>query len=594
MKKSVHIIITIVLPCFLFILLSILLYVQVSWIRSLYKQQLANFENQVSEKTIQISVLLEDELLLLGNLMRTSFTEENFIRNKAVYAVNFWNRYGTSPGIIDNIYFFNKNDGESVEIWNKHTLSFEKAQNDDKEFLFDILNRVLTTENDNFFLYFALPDNIDLVLTVLSDQNTKYCAAYTIDKNRVASDLIPELVDYVFSPQDLYYLQLTNYKNGELIYSNTTDNKADFAKPDYSWIIFGKEPPEMLTSGYIRIHPDYDAPVDSLESEMNLTLSVVRDHVAKLTKTVDIQILSLASVLNDGSDIEDKIMPNKNVILLQAVHRDGSVIKRALNAVIINATVGIILLILLTAGLISLLVYIYSIRRLTKCQTEFIATVTHELKTPLAVISSAADNMIEGIIVKQEKVRNYGELIKKESVRLTNNINFFLMYSHLQSSDHLQKTVCNICDLIQDAVERYNPFFLKYAFEVFVMMPKDEVFIECDVSAVNSLIQNMIDNVLKHAQSGKYLGISLEISPKNDYIVLKFIDRGEGISWKERRKIFNVFTRGEKAVERQIEGNGIGLNLVKRITELHNGTISVQSVPYQGTVFTIRLPYKTV
>ncbi|NLD46278.1 MAG: hypothetical protein GX660_03640, partial [Clostridiaceae bacterium] len=372
------------------------------------------------------------------------------------------------------------------------------------------------------------------------------------------------------------------------------NNEADFSKPDYAWLIFGKEPPELFTSGYIRLHHSYETPDNTPESEVKRVLSVIRNHVRKLTKTVDIQILSLASIITNDTKVEDSVVSNKNSILLKAVHKEGSVIKTALSSVIITASIGVIILLLLTAGLISLLVYLYSIKRLTKCQTEFIATVTHELKTPLAVITSAADNMIEGIVHKKDKVKKYGDLIKREGYRLTNSINFFLMYSHLQSSDHLQQTECNICGLIRDTIERYEKVFQNKSFEVFVMLQKEEVFIQCDAAAMHSVLQNMIDNVLKHAESGKYLGISLEISPKNDYIVLKFIDKGEGISWKERKTIFDVFRRGEKAVQNQIEGNGIGLNLVKRITELHNGTITVQSVPYHGTVFTIRLPYKVV
>jgi|GEM_PF-2708713 len=593
MKKSVNILVTIVLPLFLLVLLSILFHIQVSWIRSLYKQQLSSFESQVTEKTIQVSVLLEDELLLLSNLLRTSFSQEDLIKTKVTYAVNFWNRHGINPEIIEDIYFFSIDNIDSLEIWNKEVNGFNKADEKHSLLLSDIINKVKVYEKESIYAYFSLPDNLDLVISVVSDTNSKYCAAYTINKEKVASNLIPNLVESIFSPQDLYYLEITNYKNGHVIYTNKNDNKIDFSNPDYSWVIFGKEPPELHSSGYIRLQKTYETPGDTLESEVKQTLSVIRNHVRKLTKTVDIQILSLASIIQNGSKPEDNIIPNKNILLLKAVHKEGSVIKGALNTIIINATLGVVILFLLTAGLLSLLVYIYSIRRLTKCQTEFIATVTHELKTPLAVISSAAENMMEGIIVKKEKITSYGELIKKESDRLTNNINFFLMYSHLQSSDHLQKTACNICELIRNAVERMEPLFIKKSFEVFVMLQKEEVFIECDVTAFNSLLQNMIDNVLKHADKGKYLGISLEISPKNDFIVLKFIDKGEGISWKDRKNIYDVFKRGEKAVQGQIEGNGIGLNLVKRITELHKGTITLQS-SLQGTIFTIRLPYKSV
>lgn len=381
MKKSVNILITIVLPLFLLILLSILFYIQVSWISSLYKQQLASFESQVTDKTIQVSVLLEDELLLLSNLLRTSFTQEDLIKTKVMYAINFWNRHGTSPEIIEDIYFFNIDTIESLEIWNEESKTFNKADKHQLLLLSNYINIVSQNEKENIYVYFVLPDNLDMVVSVVSDTNSKYCVAYTINKEIVASNLIPRLVESIFSPQDLYYLEITNYKNGQVIYTNNQDNKVDFSNPDYSWIIFGKEPPELHATGYIRLQQTYETPGDTLESEIIQTLSVIRNHVRKLTKTVDIQILSLASIIQNDSLPEEYISPNKNIILLKAVHKEGSVIKGALNTIIFNATLGVVILFLLTAGLISLVVYIYSIKRLTKSQTEFIATVTHELKT---------------------------------------------------------------------------------------------------------------------------------------------------------------------------------------------------------------------
>ena len=149
MKKSVNILITIVLPLFLLILLSILFYIQVSWVSSLYKQQLASFESQVTDKTIQVSVLLEDELLLLSNLLRTSFSQEDLIKTKVMYAVNFWNRHGTSPEIIEDIYFFNIDTIESLEIWNEESKTFNKADKHQLLLLSNYINIVSQNEKEN-------------------------------------------------------------------------------------------------------------------------------------------------------------------------------------------------------------------------------------------------------------------------------------------------------------------------------------------------------------------------------------------------------------------------------------------------------------
>lgn len=220
-----------------------------------------------------------------------------------------------------------------------------------------------------------------------------------------------------------------------------------------------------------------------LDKSLQVSL-LVEDESSKI---IEVDISTLTPGVTEDTKTQESVSVN-NILSLKAVNKDTSAVKSTIKIILINAIFGVMILCLLASGLVSILVYMYKIRKFTKYQMEFIATITHDLKTPLAVISAAAENMMEGIIQKKEKIKSYGELLKKESSRLSSTINFFLMYSHLQSTEHLNKTVCNICELIRNEVERMEPLLIKKEFEVVVKFQKEDIFIECDSNAINSLL----------------------------------------------------------------------------------------------------------
>lgn len=593
MRKSVNFIISIVLPVFLFTLLLLLLYIQLFWINALYKQQLYSFENQVKKKTVQTSVILEDELLMLSNIMRTASPQEKVIKSKLEYAIRFCNTQSLSPNTIDSVFFFDRTLPKNLQVWDESIKQFKDATESQKIFVLTGIKPVLRNEKGQFSVYIPQDDNLDMICTVISSSNDNLCAIYTINKENVSQELLPALINQTYSSHSLYYLELINAKNGEILYTNNSYNSVDFSKPDYSWVVFRKQTDENSVEEYIPLKPSCELPDSFTDQEVFQSLVLLKNQAFNKANSDDIQIFTILSISNQKEIDRISKSVGKNIILFQVIYKKGSVVKAAFSGSWINVIVGLIIICFLYCGLLILFVYVQKIRKITKYQSEFIATVTHELKTPLAVILSAADNMAEGILNTNEKVIKYGELIKIESKRLSNTINYYLIYSHLSSKQNLQKTSCNLNEMILESIERYKPQFLKKSIEVCVLMPPSQVVIVCDIVAIYSVIQNMIENVLKHAYSGKYFGIILDFSPKKDFIVLKFIDKGPGIGRRERKKIFDVFIRGEKTVRDQVEGNGIGLNLVKRITELHKGTITLQTVPNQGCVFTIRLPFET-
>lgn len=132
-------------------------------------------------------------------------------------------------------------------------------------------------------------------------------------------------------------------------------------------------------------------------------------------------------------------------------------------------------------------------------------------------------------------------------------------------------------------------------FRTEVVMPEEPAFIRGDRIALESVFQNLAQNVIRHAAAGKYLGIIISVEKPAKQatqrnVIVKFCDKGPGIPPREQKMIFEPFARGRRAVSNQIPGNGIGLNLVKRIIIMHGGIISLESKQDAGSTFTITLP----
>ena len=145
----------------------------------------------------------------------------------------------------------------------------------------------------------------------------------------------------------------------------------------------------------------------------------------------------------------------------------------------------------------------------------------------------------------------------------------------------LKNCIEEIHTLLQKDLDEKEIFFS-------LTFPERELFVKTDITALRGLIRNLAENAIKHAGQGKYLKI--DVSEENKVAVIRFIDHGKGVPQKEEKQIFEVFQRGSQAISSQTEGNGIGLNLSRRIAELYGGSLFLESTSPAGSVFTLRLP----
>jgi two-component system, OmpR family, phosphate regulon sensor histidine kinase PhoR len=248
---------------------------------------------------------------------------------------------------------------------------------------------------------------------------------------------------------------------------------------------------------------------------------------------------------------------------------------------------AILLLVLILFG--GSLYYFYKQKFLNETQKDLIHNFTHEFKTPVAVISLAADVLNNPTIVeKPEKLATYAGIVKYQASYLHNQIEKLLKFAHTDSQHlHLDKEKVNIHALIQEAMDNISPLIMEKKASLKLELGATEPFINADKDYMVIVITNLIDNAIKYSRDPR---ISIITKNDNGLLRISVTDNGIGIEKKLLKKIFHKFFRARSGETYAAKGFGIGLSFVKKIVNAHNGRIKVESKPGSGSSFSIELP----
>jgi signal transduction histidine kinase len=273
-------------------------------------------------------------------------------------------------------------------------------------------------------------------------------------------------------------------------------------------------------------------------------------------------------------------------------HQSGSLEAAVAGARRRNLAIGFGILLLLTVSVVLLAASSRRAQRLAQQQIEFVAGISHELRTPIAVIRSAGENLSQGVVGNVDRVKRYGATIETQARRLGEMVERVLQYAGIESGRAVAaRSLLDVEEIIESAIEGAAPVAgsgVVIERHVAPALPP----VVGDSAALRSAIQNLVANALKYGGSDRWVGIraTQERERRQAVVRITVSDHGPGIPAAELEHIFEPFFRGTDAMSRQVEGSGLGLSLVQRIVTAHGGRITVSSRPGSGSAFAITLP----
>ena len=239
-------------------------------------------------------------------------------------------------------------------------------------------------------------------------------------------------------------------------------------------------------------------------------------------------------------------------------------------------------------GLIAVLIFDDSeMRRLDSIRRDFVANISHELKTPIGALSILSEAVLEASN-DPEAIVKFANRMQSEAKRLSDLVQEIINLSRLQDDDPLKngKSV-EISEVISEAIEqsRLNAESRKItiAFE-----DNTEAYVNGDRNQILMAVHNLIENAINYSPDSTRIAVTLKT--KNDLAEISVSDQGIGIPEKDLERIFERFYRVDPARSRLTGGTGLGLSIVKHIATNHGGDVSVWSVEGAGSTFTIRFP----
>ena len=226
-------------------------------------------------------------------------------------------------------------------------------------------------------------------------------------------------------------------------------------------------------------------------------------------------------------------------------------------------------------------------QRVHEVRRDFVANISHELKTPIGALSLLSEAVMEAKD-DSEAVTKFASRMQIEAKRLTDLVQEIIQLSRVQDSDPLHEAeVLLASDLIKEALDQCRTTADARKISLFFQESKD-AYIQGDHDQLTMAIHNLIENAINYSPAGTKVWVST--SAENGILAIAVSDQGIGIPEAEVERIFERFYRVDPARSRETGGTGLGLSIVKHIVTKHGGEISVWSAENVGSTFTIRLP----
>ena len=228
-----------------------------------------------------------------------------------------------------------------------------------------------------------------------------------------------------------------------------------------------------------------------------------------------------------------------------------------------------------------------SLSKVETQRSEFIANVSHELKTPMTTISGFAEGILDGTIGKDQE-RHYLRIVSDEVKRLSRLVRSMLNLSRIEAGElKIQTTPFNILEIICETVFSFEQSIDQKHLDI-RGLDTDKVMVDADPDLIHQVVYNLVDNAVKFVNDGGYLEFSFNVDGSRTYVGIR--NSGEGLSKEEIPRVFDRFYKTDRSRGVDKNGVGLGLYLVRSIINLHGGDIIVKSVQGEYTEFVFSVP----
>jgi signal transduction histidine kinase len=235
------------------------------------------------------------------------------------------------------------------------------------------------------------------------------------------------------------------------------------------------------------------------------------------------------------------------------------------------------------------------IKELSEMKTEFLKIVNHQLRTPVSIIKGMSSMLTEGMITKK-KQKEYFKKLYLSSERLHTILDDILAAQDLSGGPAgVDLRPCNIVETVERLISHHKSLAEAKKLKIVFNKPKKSIpLVLLDEEIINRVVFRLIDNAILYTDKGK-IEVSLKLTEEknNKLIQISVKDSGIGLDKKDKKDLFKLFHRGEKATSLHPNGSGLGLFIVKNLIESHRGTVEAKSKGRgKGTTFTIKLPFR--
>ncbi len=340
-------------------------------------------------------------------------------------------------------------------------------------------------------------------------------------------------------------------------------------------------------------------PVLLIESELGPKMQTIAGDQFDLSAfriNDDSLVYSTLNIKNEKIELEqpDESWLKKDIWLLPDFYLTISQKGKTIDQVVKERSKNnlIVLGIILFVSVVGMVFLFNNIRRelyLSNAKSEFVSNVSHEIRTPLSLISMFAETLEMGRVNKEEKKLEYYSIIKKETFRLTKIVNAILSFSKLDANKRTyQFEETDLNDLCKEILLSYSHHLADNKFNYDVDFTESISVVNADKEAISEAIINLIDNAVKYSDEKKEVLIAT--GQDKDEVFVSIKDFGMGIPKKYQKEIFDQFFRTPSNNVHNTKGSGLGLAIVKRIMMAHDGNVTVDSNPGEGSTFKLSFP----